>query len=135
NSLRPYVEVVQIGDFTTGKTQASTLLYDSPNFGPEDINPNHTYALLPLIADSTNKNDELVPADGLEPTISLIESPSNFGTLGDLNEPLLAAAIEDITGTPGRAALQVAYPLVDVTSELSPSLIVNRMFVDINESN
>ncbi|NNF84946.1 MAG: peptidase S41 [Winogradskyella sp.] len=135
NSLRPYVEVVQIGDFTTGKTQASTLLYDSPNFGPEDINPNHTYALLPLIADSTNKNDELVPADGLEPTISLIESPSNFGTLGDLNEPLLAAAIEDITGTPGRAALQAAYPLVDVTSELSPSLIENRMFVDINESN
>ena len=133
NSLSPYIDVVQIGDFTTGKTQASTLLYDSPNFGPENINPNHTYALLPLIADSTNKDDQLVPSDGLTPTISLIERPFNYGILGDVNEPLLAAAIADITGDPGRS-LSIPYEaLINVTDRLTPALTENKMFVDFQD--
>lgn len=96
NSLDAYMDVVQIGSFTTGKTQASITIYDSPNLGRENANPNHTYAMQPLVANSINVNDVAVPSNGLMPDIELSESPRDFGTLGDLNEPLLAAAILDI---------------------------------------
>lgn len=98
NSLSAYIDVVQIGDFTTGKTQASITIYDSPDLSSEDINPNHTYAMQPLIANSINVNDVEVPSNGLTPDITLVESPRNFGTLGDINEPLLALALADIEG-------------------------------------
>jgi hypothetical protein len=53
----------------------------------------------PLVANSINVNDVAVPGNGLAPDITLIESPRNFGTLGNVDEPLLAAAIADIQGT------------------------------------
>ncbi len=99
NSLSAYMEdVVQIGDYTTGKTQASITIYDSPDFSPENINPNHTYAMQPLVANSVNAFDDPVPSNGLAPDIEVIEFPGNYGTLGDINEPLLAAALADIQG-------------------------------------
>ncbi|MFC0604162.1 S41 family peptidase [Winogradskyella pulchriflava] len=98
NSLKPYIDVVVIGQNTAGKTQASQIVYDSSTlFTTEGINPNHSYAMLPLIANSTNVNDQLVPSDGLVPDIEIAESPLTFGVLGDVNEPLLAAAISEIT--------------------------------------
>ncbi len=105
NSLDAYVDVVQIGDFTTGKTQASITIYDSPNFERQNANPNHTYAMQPLVANSINVNDLAVPSNGLTPDIELTESPRNFGTLGDVNEPLLAAAILDIQNS-GRGFIE-----------------------------
>lgn len=103
NSLRPYIEVVQIGETTTGKTTINRLVFDSPDFGTSQVNSTHTYAMLPLIGDSSNKDDVLVPSTGLVPNTVLSESRANFGTLGDPDEPLLAAAIADITGA-GRFA-------------------------------
>lgn len=99
NGLAPYIEVVQIGTNTTGKTQASRTLYDSPNFTRESINPRHTYAMQPLIAIGVNKNDVSVPSDGLPPTIEYEEDRLNYGILGDVNEPLLALALADITNS------------------------------------
>lgn len=96
NSLSAYIEVIQIGENTIGKTQASLTLFDSPGFGPNDINPNHTYAIQPLIANSINVNDVAVPNEGLPADIVLVEAARNYGVLGDVNEPLLAAAILDI---------------------------------------
>ncbi|WP_296386475.1 S41 family peptidase [Winogradskyella sp.] len=97
NSLRPYIDVVQIGDITTGKTTINTLVFDSPDFSTQQVTNAHTYAMLPLIGDSTNKDEELVPPTGLVPDIILEETFVNLGTLGDPNEPLLARAIMEIT--------------------------------------
>lgn len=102
NSLKPYIEVIQIGDTTTGKTTINTLVFDSPNFNTQQVTNAHTYALFPLIGDSTNKDEELVPSTGLVPDIILQESSANLGTLGDENEPLLARAIMEITNAAGR---------------------------------
>ena len=100
NSLRPYnVEVVQIGGTTTGKTTINRLVFDSPDFGTAEVTAAHTYALFPLIGDSTNKDDVAVPSSGLVPNIEVFETRVNLGTLGDIEEPLLAAAIADITGS------------------------------------
>lgn len=100
NSLKQYITVVQVGEYTFGKTQASLTVYDSPDFLSKDnINPNHTYAMQPLVANSINVNNQAVPGNGLPPDIELSESFYNLGSFGDVNEPLLARAIADIMGT------------------------------------
>lgn len=103
NSLGTYIDVLHIGTTTVGKTQASIPLYDSPDYTRTGRNPNHTYVLQPLIANSVNKFDEAVPPLGLNPDIEISEVGGNLGVLGDPEERLLAAAIAEITGT-GRLA-------------------------------
>lgn len=104
NGLSAYIDVIQIGTNTTGKTQASITIYDSPNFDKQNINPNHTYAMQPLVANGLNKNDVSVPGLGLVPTIGFEyeERPLNYGILGDENEPMLALALSDIENSLGR---------------------------------
>lgn len=99
NSLKSYIDVVIIGGQTVGKSQASQIIYDSPNFGRQNANPGHSYALLPLIAITVNKNNEEVPPSGIIPIINLLESPNNYGIIGDAEEPLLQAALSDIQGS------------------------------------
>ncbi|TPV33773.1 peptidase S41 [Paucihalobacter ruber] len=98
NSLRPYIEVVQVGDVTSGKTQASITIFDSPDLSIDDVNPSHTYAMQPLVAISVNKDEVEVPPTGIVPDISIREVPNNLGVLGDVNEPLLAAVLSNIEG-------------------------------------
>lgn len=98
NGLEPYINVVQIGERTTGKFQASTTLYDSEDFGRRGANPNHTYAIQPLIFKTLNAEGRTDYHDGLNPDIELIENIENLGIIGDLNEPLLQAALNDIQG-------------------------------------
>jgi len=105
NSLNPYIEVIQIGSNTRGKYQGSFTLYDSPDFTRNNVNPNHTYALQPLVFKYSNINGNTDFVDGLFPNIELNESVRNLGILGDENEPLFAEAIADIIGS-GRATNQ-----------------------------
>src|SRR5690606_11567216 len=56
NGLKPYIDVVQIGDYTTGKNVGSVTLYDSPSFGKRDRNPNHFYAMQPIVLKVVNKD-------------------------------------------------------------------------------
>lgn len=98
NSLKPYIDVVVIGENTVGKTQASITIYDSPNFSFEGVNPSHTYAMQPLVANSTNVNDQLVPIDGMAPDFDVTEAASTFRVLGNIEEPLLFTAISEILG-------------------------------------
>lgn len=118
NSLSPYIDVVVIGENTVGKTQISITIYDSPNLGYEGRNSGHFYAMQPLVANSVNVNDELVPSDGLTPDIELREYPSTLGVLGEMNEPLLQAALLDISNS-GR----FTYDLVQ-----GPELIKTKRF-------
>jgi C-terminal processing protease CtpA/Prc len=118
NGLAPYIEVVQIGTNTTGKTQASITIYDSANFGRQNANPNHTYAMQPLVANAVNRNDESVPGSGLIPSIGfeIDEDPFNYGVLGDVNETLLAAALADIENSSGKLATIKSKPKVQIKS-------------------
>lgn len=106
NSLDPYINVVHIGDYTEGKYQASTTLYDSDNYGRDGANPNHTYAMQPLIFKSLNKVGNTDYFNGLKPDIELKESYLNLGVLGDVNETLLAAALADIENTGKTASIK-----------------------------
>lgn len=104
NGLDPYVDVVQIGENTTGKFQASVTLYDSEDFSKTGINKNHTYAMQPLVLKSANAVGKSDYVNGLAPDVKLSESLSNLGTLGDVQEPLLRAAINHMLGKAQQAA-------------------------------
>lgn len=98
NGLEPYIEVIQIGDKTTGKFQASVTLYDSPNFGRENARTSHTYAIQPLVLKSVNSAGVSDYIDGLAPDFELKESVRNLGILGDPEEPILKLALDIIAG-------------------------------------
>ena len=99
NGLKPHISVVQIGDITTGKNVGSVTLYDSPDFGPSNKNPNHKYAMQPIVLKIVNSDGFGDYYNGLTPTHELKETISTFGILGNENEPLLKLAIAKITGT------------------------------------
>jgi C-terminal processing protease CtpA/Prc len=127
NSLKPYIEVVQIGTRTIGKTQFSSTVYDAPQpFSKNGINPNHTYAMQPLVGNSSNVNDQLVPLTGLVPDIILEEDVLNLGTFGAVNEPLLERALEEIAGTRAHIA---PYPLVPIQIKLGALPFENEMYI------
>ena len=96
NALDPYINVIHIGENTAGKYQASTTIYDSPDFTRQGANPNHSYAMQPLIFKSSNKVGRTDYFNGLTPDIEISESYLNLGVIGDDNEKLLAAALADI---------------------------------------
>ncbi len=96
NCLRPYMNVIQIGNTTTGKYQASVTLYDSPNFRRNGANPSHLYAMHPLVLKSLNVAGVTDYFNGLDPDILVSENYSNMGVLGDENELLLSVALQHI---------------------------------------
>lgn len=98
NGLDPYINVIQVGDKTVGKFQASVTLYDSDDFSKEDVNNNHTYAMQPLVFKSINSAGKSDYVNGLEPDIAYVENLNDFGVLGEQDEPLLEKAINAILG-------------------------------------
>jgi C-terminal processing protease CtpA/Prc len=99
NGLKPYMNVVQIGDVTTGKNVGSVTLYDSPTFGKENKNPSHRYAMQPIVLKIVNADGFGDYFNGLTPNYQLKESIENLDVLGNSTEPLLSTAIGKITGT------------------------------------
>ena len=99
NGLKPYMTVVQIGDITTGKNVGSVTLYDSPTFGKDNRNPNHRYAMQPIVLKIVNAAGFGDYFNGLTPDYSLKENYGNLDILGNSTEPLLSTAIGKITGT------------------------------------
>ena len=97
NGLKPYLNVVQIGDKTEGKDVGSNPFYDYIDSN-RTKNPNHKYLLLPISFKNYNSEGVGDYSEGLLPNISFPETLSNMGVLGDVEEPLLKKALEYISG-------------------------------------
>lgn len=97
NGLKPYINVIQIGDITTGKNVGSITLYDSPDFSRDDRNRRHKYAMQPLVFKTINKDGFGDYQNGLQPTVLLKEDIGNLSQLGNADEPLLSTALGLIT--------------------------------------
>ncbi len=98
NGLNPYINVVQIGDYSTGKFQGSVTLYDSPDFTRSAVQPGHYYAMQPLILKTINAEGFTDFHDGLAPDIQQKEDLNNLGNLGNPEEKLLQLALQHLTG-------------------------------------
>lgn len=130
NCLKPYINVVQIGDITTGKNVGSITLYDSPTFAKTNVNPNHKYAIQPIVLKIVDKNGIGDYTAGISPTISLPENMNALGILGDVNEPLLNAAINQIIGS-GKTLPQVPSVIErDFTDAKSINPLGSEMYLE-----
>ncbi len=130
NGLKPYIDVVQIGDVTTGKNVGSITLYDSPTFGKENRNPNHRYAMQPIVLKIVNAQGFGDYQSGLNPTYKQVEFIDNLGILGNENEPYLNTAIAKITGV-GRMKQPITGNEFDFVSDSrSNAILQNQMYLE-----
>lgn len=129
NGLKPYAEVVQIGDITTGKNVGSITIYDSPTFGKENRNPSHRYAMQPIVLKIVNANDYGDYFNGLLPTYTLKENLANLGILGTASEPLLSTAIGKITGNAKMLKTTKGKPFLYFNDSKSVNR-QNQMYID-----
>ncbi|HEX6983106.1 MAG TPA: S41 family peptidase [Balneolaceae bacterium] len=128
NGLEPYMDVILIGDQTVGKDEGSYTLYDAPApyFNKEKANPDHKIAIQPIALKLVNKNGQDYP-NGFIPNYEVIEISyleNGLPPLGDPSEPLLAKAIEVITGEPVAKAKKAA---------LSADSFYGKMLIDSND--
>ena len=128
-ALSPYIDVTTIGSKTYGKYTGSVTLYDSENFTKEDVNPDHTYAMQPLVLEYTNSVGEN-GKDGYEPDIQRSESVTNMGVLGDRNEPLLSIAIGDILGTAAKYEDEKIFEMEMISNSKLFSPAAGNLFVE-----
>ncbi|MBM1107577.1 carboxyl-terminal protease [Aurantibacter crassamenti] len=139
NSLRPHMEVIHIGEKTRGKNEFSLTFVDDPQSpsypylfsrGREDkINPSNKWAIQPLCGRNENADGFSDYTSGLIPDELLQEDLANYDVLGDQFEPLLAKAIEDITGTTGKRSFEVKMPANLITDSKMFAPLEDRMFV------
>jgi len=123
NSLEPYMDVIQIGARTRGKNEfSSTMVDDRENsylYTPSrvnQINPNNQWAIQPLIGRNENADGFYEYTNGLQPDIFVEEDYGNLGILGEENEPLLARAIQEITGQTGKRDFTAKNPIKILSS-------------------
>ncbi|MCY4216124.1 MAG: S41 family peptidase [Flavobacteriaceae bacterium] len=110
NNLKPYMQVIQVGDKTVGKNDGSLTLYDVEDIPPRGyfsrengtVNPNHKNAIQPLVVKSGNAEEFYQFESGLEPDYKIIEDLLNLGAIGDPSEPLLAQVLEVIAPSGNR---------------------------------
>ena len=91
NALRPFMEVVLIGDTTYGKNVGSVSLF-------EKNNPGNLWGLQPIVVKVYNSQDQSDYSNGFTPDVLHKDNSLFIYPLGDPNEALLKQAIGQITG-------------------------------------
>ena len=98
--LTPYMNVTTVGETTYGKYTASITMkpeyfYEEENYYSEFVN----WGIQPIVIRYANSQGVTDFKDGFTPNIQVEDDLFAGIPLGDKSEPLLKAAIEDITGT------------------------------------
>ena len=129
NGLKPYMEVFLIGEKTVGKNVGSIPVDDKEN-------PENTYGMLPIVMQIYNSQGFSDYSNGFEPDALVEEFKAlPFKPLGDVQEPLLARAVQEITGVLaskdsdiGNARRSAVEPL---GSSLDGKARTNRLIYDV----
>ena len=87
NGLSSYIEVIQIGEPTVGKNVGSITVYDYID-NEKTKNPDHTYAMQPIVLKMANSDGYADYTEGLQPDRLIEEDITNLGVLGNIGEPL-----------------------------------------------
>ena len=90
--LRPYMDVRIVGEQTYGKYTGMWVIYDF------DKPPAHNWAILPIVLKYANSLGYTDFKNGLEPDIAVEDNLLKAKPFGDTEDPVLSAALQDITG-------------------------------------
>jgi carboxyl-terminal processing protease len=125
NGLKPYMDVVLIGDTTYGKNVASTTFYD------EDHTDKNKWGMQPIIAKYFNSLGESDFTSGFVPDYVVRDGGLNMKEFGDRNEPLLNKAMNDILGTQTLPLVQMRAETIKTSKLLSlPGKRIRGMQLD-----
>lgn len=104
NGLKPYINVKTIGTTTVGKYVGSITVKDEDSKG--NVNPDHKWALQPIILKLANANNESDYVGGFIPNITIDEMNylDNLLPLGSINEPLLMSTLNFIQNLPQKSS-------------------------------
>ena len=120
NGLSPYINVILIGDDTTGKNVGSYSIYhwidDEGN-----RNPRHTWAMQPITLKIVNSEGFADFENGLQADYRLQEDVANLGFLGEIDEPLLEKTLEVMGVLPPKSEKN-QLPLLEIQFEKMASL-------------
>lgn len=140
NGLDPYIDVIKIGTTTRGKNEFSLTMVDDPGrdgapfiYTPSrepEINPENSWAIQPLVGRNKNSVGFFDYTDGFAPDIELQEDLENLGVLGDPNEPLLARALQAISGESAKRFFDVAMPAEAFTDNVMFTPLRDNMVLD-----
>ncbi len=117
--LKPYMNIVTIGESTYGKYTASITIKPEDVYedAPSVYKDFPNWGIQPIVLRYANSQGVTDFKDGFLPDIPVEEDIFAGIPLGDKQDPLLAAALEDITGTPviamKKARIPVPYTIFD----------------------
>lgn len=127
NGLKPYMEVVLIGDKTVGKNVGSFAIDDKEN-------EENKYGMLPIVFQIFNSQGSSDYSGGFLPDHEVNDFELPMLQLGDVQEPLLATALSLITGVNARRGATTARvqrsegkPLI---STIDDKVRTNRLIMD-----
>ena len=126
--VEAYNNVIHVGDTTRGK------FYGSITIGDTEDPPRHTWGMQPLVFKYANANGFTDFIDGLFPDYPMRDDLVNAVPFGDLRDPMLATALEQITGVspPVKKSARFTLPYSDLPDPrkdyLQRSLRLERTF-------
>lgn len=138
NSLSSYIDVKVVGKTTRGKQVGSITLYDSDNLQRtgNNLNPNHRYAMQPLVFEISNKDNKNYP-NGIVPGktlqgVELGEDYNNLGVLGERSDPLLDRTLVYITtGSKSNNIKSNSFDFNEIFNSKLATPAKDNMFIDI----
>ena len=120
NGLSPYIDVIVIGDDTTGKNVGSYSIYDWID-DEGNVNPRHTWVMQPITLKIANSEGFADFENGLQANHRLQEDIANLGILGEIDEPLLEKTLEVMGVLPPKSEKN-QLSLFEIQFEKMPSL-------------
>ncbi len=90
--LEPYMQVITVGDTTVGKYTGMWVIPDTKN------PPRHNWAMMPVVLKYANASGYTDFFNGLAPDYYVADDLHAAKPFGDLSDPMLAKAIEVVTG-------------------------------------
>lgn len=137
NGLAPYVNVFHIGETTRGKNEFSVTMVDDVDNDyiyrsdrENKINPSNRWAMQPLMGRNENSEGFSDYTLGLTPDVVLAEDLADLGVLGDINEPLFARAIQEITGVSAKKDFSVKIPVNEISNSKMFTPLKDNMYLD-----
>lgn len=111
-SLRPWTQVIQIGETSLGKDMASFSIRDN------NTGQNNAWSIEPMVFKLYNARSEGDYPSGLVPDITRNELSESLRPLGDPNDPLIREALNRINGNPDIAnrAVSIIEPRIQYDS-------------------